>query len=190
MSSGEGSKAPPSSPPTKLSPKPRTNPGAPVPAQRGAPEGTGPTAKPRAKKGERSRPNKAPGTHSSRRGRTKGAFGDAEATRPLPAPGGQSAATAVSALARSRDLAHRSPRDPAPGTPHGPPSAPSLGGVPHRPFPNAPTSAGSQQWALPRRSLRPRRPCQAGGAGARGAAAPARPPASHRPHAARRPLGK
>lgn len=82
-------------------------------------------ARPRAGKGERSLPNKAPGTHSSSRGRTKGVVGAAEATRPLPAPGGQSAATAVSAPAkasseaRPRDLARRSPRAPAHDTPRG-----------------------------------------------------------------------
>lgn len=64
-----------------------------------APEGTEPAARPRAGKGERSRPNKAPGTHSSRRGRTKGVFGAAEATRPLPDPDGLSAASATSAWA-------------------------------------------------------------------------------------------
>lgn len=192
--SGEDSKAPPSPPPPKTTvPQAWSQAGAAVPTQPGAPEGPGPAARPRAGKGELSRPNKAPGTHSSRRGRTKGAFGAAEATRPLPAPGGQSAATAASApawvgaQARSRDLAHPSPQALVPGTPRGPQ-------VPHPPAapPDAPTSAGSQQWALPRRPPRPREGARQAvpGPGARDAAAPARPPASHHPPAARRQRGR
>lgn len=184
LSSGQRSAALTTSPRKTTVPQAQGQDGAAVPAQPGAREGTGAAARPGAGKGERSRPNKAPGTHSSRRGRTKGAFGAAEATRPLPAPGGQSAATAASAPsgaaapARSRDLAHPQARH-APR----PPSAPSPGGASRRPFPDAPTSAGSQQWALShaaRRGL---------GDGARqaapgpGAQRPHRPPASHRPPA-------
>ncbi|KAL4666806.1 hypothetical protein H8959_005495 [Pygathrix nigripes] len=93
--------------PKQLCPKPGAKPEPPsLPSP--ASEDADPVTNTNAGKGERSRPNKAPGTHSSRRRRTKGGFGAAEATRPLPAPGGQSAATAASArLERASRLAGR-----------------------------------------------------------------------------------
>lgn len=112
---------------------------------------------PRAGKAERSWPNKAPATHSSSRGRTKGAFGAARSHAPP-------ARARWAKCGHRRELPGRGgcpgwlagPRPPLSAGPRarhapGPPNAPS----PAAP-PDAPTSAGSQQWALPRRPPRPR----------------------------------